>query len=329
MFFNEYLNILNNKDFLFNVKENKKFKKDRCKLNTLNYLLNLCLNIYQYDFGDNPFNFDERVIEYSFLFYSRCCCLKSKKFLNYFMLPCYPSDELNFNGRPSKVFCNSLNGKLNEEVTVIYSNEMITPELFGVGIVGDDNKANYRYINYIIEYADKISDQLNALNVLVKRLKNPYTIKTDKRNVKNIKQMNNALDENDDILVFYEDFAATTATDFLPNNFNPNLVDAMKDSINFNFNKFLEIIGINSNPNQDKKERLLVDEIGANNELTNYNAITRLKMREEFCEKIKKCFGIDITVKLNEEFIKEINNLDFVGDVNESFEKENENEKTD
>lgn len=59
--------------------------------------------------------------------------------------------------------------------------------------------------------------------------------------------------------------------------------------------EFLTVIGIN-NANTDKKERLITDEVNANNEETHALADLWLEQLKECCEKVNSMFGLDIGV---------------------------------
>lgn len=59
--------------------------------------------------------------------------------------------------------------------------------------------------------------------------------------------------------------------------------------------EFLTVIGIN-NANLDKKERLITDEVNANNEETHALADLWLEQLKECCEKVNTMFGLDIGV---------------------------------
>lgn len=58
----------------------------------------------------------------------------------------------------------------------------------------------------------------------------------------------------------------------------------------------LTMLGINNSFQSDKAERLLVDEVNSNNEFINCSLATRLRFREDACEKIKDVLGIECEV---------------------------------
>jgi len=61
------------------------------------------------------------------------------------------------------------------------------------------------------------------------------------------------------------------------------------------FNEALTYIGINNNPNQPKKERLVTDEVDANNELIGYSMHSRLMFRQEPLIRFNKNNGYSIS----------------------------------
>ena len=77
--------------------------------------------------------------------------------------------------------------------------------------------------------------------------------------------------------------------------------------------EFLTVIGIN-NANTDKRERLITDEVNANNEETHCLADLWLEQLKECCDKVNNMFNIDLDVnwryRSSEEVINnEINNI--------------------
>ena len=70
-------------------------------------------------------------------------------------------------------------------------------------------------------------------------------------------------------------------------------------------NECMSFLGLN-NANTDKKERMITDEVNANNELIEMFLWVMLNTRQEACREIKEKFGIDVQVKVRD-FKKEGN----------------------
>ena len=80
-------------------------------------------------------------------------------------------------------------------------------------------------------------------------------------------------------------------------------------------NEFFTDIGVN-NANMDKKERMVANEVEANNEQVKASEDVLLKSREEACKQINRIFGLNISV--------ERKNLDKIPEYKDIIEEENE-----
>ena len=76
----------------------------------------------------------------------------------------------------------------------------------------------------------------------------------------------------------------------------PYIADKLNSLKKEYYNECLTYLGI-SNVNEQKKERLLTDEVERNQGGINAQKFTRLDSRKEACEQINKMFGLDMDVK--------------------------------
>lgn len=79
------------------------------------------------------------------------------------------------------------------------------------------------------------------------------------------------------------------------------------------FNDCMTMLGIN-NSNQDKKERMVVNEVNSNDDQVGINRAIALNERKKACEKINKLFNLNVTV----EWSDEITNTSKDGEVADS-----------
>lgn len=83
-------------------------------------------------------------------------------------------------------------------------------------------------------------------------------------------------------------------------------------------NEVISFLGVN-NANTEKKERLIQDEVNANNELINIFMDTFIETRKEACEKINKMFNLNVSVDVNKnmlsKLLNEFNNIPYVNEM--------------
>ena len=88
----------------------------------------------------------------------------------------------------------------------------------------------------------------------------------------------------------------------------PFVADKLQEHKNNLVCELLTILGLNNNDsNNMKKERLIVDEVNANNQEIEMYLDTDFKNRQKACEEINAKFGLNITVdKVKYDWAKEI-----------------------
>lgn len=84
--------------------------------------------------------------------------------------------------------------------------------------------------------------------------------------------------------------------------------------------ELLEFLGVNTNPNPMKKERMITDEVESNAQETNLNRDFRLRLRKDAAKKASEIFNMEITVKesgvFNDENVNRITDIGYdVGDT--------------
>lgn len=77
------------------------------------------------------------------------------------------------------------------------------------------------------------------------------------------------------------------------------------EDFNSTFSLLWNILGINSNPNEDKKERLIVDEVTINEQRVGLVLEAMFKTRQDFVNKINEIFGLNIKLKMYVNYKKE------------------------
>lgn len=322
--FMEWINIINENsdkdpvimynDQFFN-KMKRKALQDLVYRNIFNRLINIVLKMYKWTMPDTM---SPRALELGLLWKGWACCYKEEKGI--FCLPCIPSNFLNVYGEPTQVRAYGFNG-YQAPVDVIQEFETPAPDVMAMskeqttnqGVVMRDNDRAYPYINYIRQYAYTLADSIIALHIAKQRLKCPFQYVVDEKELKDtVADIADKIESNEDVIIRLK--SSTMQKDREPvqlvaNTMNPEIITHIKEAILFDFNMFLETVGINTNPSPDKAEVTLNAEIESNNSLIDLEQDVRFINRQKFCEQAKK-LGVTMSVEKNiEEMNEMVNNM--------------------
>lgn len=283
--------------------------KQLVRRNIKDRLTNIALRMYKWTL---PETLNERIIEYGFL--TRGWVTIFKDPLGIFGLPCIPNNFYNIYGEPTQVQAMGYNG-WNEVVEVKYFTEY--PEVLGMsnlitkperyGVVARDNYANKKYIDYIEEFTEILTNNRLAIMVATETLKQPHITIIPKKAIKKTAQkVIKGIQENKrQIIIVDEDIKNVTGQsvkDMIQDVDMSGNIEAPKklmEVYNSNFNIFLELLGINTNPSPDKSQVVLTPELNSNNSLIDLEQDVRFLNRKKLCEDAKKLLGVEMSVEKN------------------------------
>ena len=260
-----------------------------------NRLFNLfsTLALNRFKWGNLPKGLESRHIENALFRFGQAGFVDDKD-LGLICLPASPRG-LNVYGDPTEILLTG-NGYSKEykvkDVVRIMNNDLCYPTIV--------------HINY---YADKISRCDKAIDMNVRHQKTPYILKTTKQNELSMKNLINKI-ERDDYAIFIDE-KMTNGGDtglIVDQTLVPFVADKLQEHKNNLVCELLTILGLNNNDsNNMKKERLIVDEVNANNQEIEMYLDTDFKNRQKACEEINAKFGLNITVdKVKYDWAKEI-----------------------
>ena len=288
----------------------KQMWKDLVYRNTYNKLLNIILKIFKWTTDCETIV--PKAIELGYVKWGSVCMYKDD--LGIWCLPCHATDKFNVYGEPLSVNVFGFNGyqKTIELGKTVSNKDGVLYTEDPTAIYSEDNDLTYPYEMYIRQYAAAITDNILALGVASNRLKTPFMYEVNDINLKDdVNKMVDMIENNDDIIIRVKQDKLKQQEDVIkPYNISidPNSVMAIKELINFNFNMFLETIGINTNPSPDKSQVVLTSEINSNNTLIDIAQDIRYDHRKKLCDEASKILGITISVEKNtDELLKEIN----------------------
>lgn len=148
----------------------------------------------------------------------------------------------------------------------------------------------------LILYAERLAELEMTIRVNVKAQKTPVLINCDEKTKRTLEAVYNQYDGNHPVIFGHKSLqerpleALTTGAPFV--------ADKLREEKRAVWNEALEFLGLNTNPSDKKKERLIVNEVNANNEQIDIQSTTMLLCREKACEEINKKYGLNVSVKM-------------------------------
>lgn len=159
-------------------------------------------------------------------------------------------------------------------------------------------------IEILRNFALRLYRIIRAIDVNISHQKYAGLFFTNEKNILSILNMLMEYDGNEPYILLDKKI---NKEDISTLDFNsPYVVDKLRIEYNQTFNELLSFIGI-ENSNQDKKERMVADEVGSNYGLVEAQRKVRLNPREECCRKLNAIFGTDISVTFNSDLISNVN----------------------
>ena len=297
--------------FLHGTYDNKLLKKlaqyenDRQWQDVFNRLVAKAVNQYEWT-GSVPDTIDPYFFEEQLLFRGYACWIKVSDNL-FWSLPCVPVGTQNIYYEHNIYRAVSL-GFTKEFRAITHYNKDVFKEIQQIdsslhadcdGCVCFDNSQKYPMIETIRIYTDKIVDAMRTIDVLAKQLKLCSIIETDEDSKTAIQTAISNIDQN--IIAIYASSPIATKlreSKVLATGTAPQALVAAWNHLTSLWSEFNTAFGINNMNRTEKRERLLVDEVNANNEEIDLNEYYRLDQRLHFCENLEAAFGIQVKCQL-------------------------------
>ena len=250
----------------------------------LQEFINLALNRFTWE--NLPVGLTSEQMELLLINHGQLMCFTDKMY-GTLILPCMGTSDINVYGLPTDYRVMGENGKYNETINIengvlirnnpLGTSDIPTLEVFAKRI---DDVEMTQDVNLFQQCMPKIvladeDSKLTAKNIIDKIKKFKFVIFGKSTLVNNIK--------TSDVL--------DTSSPFILDKLQQQKVDLK--------NELLTYLGINNN-NNIKKERMIVDEVNANNEYTSINLDLMFDLRERACKEINEKFGLNIKVKKRE-----------------------------
>lgn len=169
-------------------------------------------------------------------------------------------------------------------------------------VIQNDSLMYPRWIT-ITNYAYKLAQLKNYIDINLKTTSTPFLLVARKKSkLRALKDLWNQISSGQPLVITgldpNEDFQQVQMQ-------NTYLVNELQQQFDSTRAEALTLLGVN-NTNTEKQERMLVDEVNANNQNVAMNLSNLLSYRQEAVDLINKKFNTNIKVELNE--IMEMNN---------------------
>lgn len=250
----------------------------------LNEFTNLAINRFSWE--NLPVGLTSEQMEFLLIRHGQLMCFNDNMY-GTLILPCFGTTDINVYGLPTVFNVYGENGKYNKDISVddgviirnnpLGTSDFPTLEVFAKRI---DDVEMTQDVNLFQQCIPKLvlgdEDSKITMKNLINQIKNyKFAIFGKKSLVNNISS---------------SDVLDTSA---------PYILDKLQQQKTDLKNELLTYLGINNN-NNVKKERMVVDEVNANNEYTSINLDLMFDLREKACKEINEKFGLNISVKKRE-----------------------------
>lgn len=253
----------------------------------LNMFKNIAINIFVWS-GDLPQGLRSDYIEKKLCEKGSLCFFESKD-KGFLCLHGDNSANLNVYEEPSEYRVQGHNYTETvsaEKCVVIKNNPLKTPTL--------------QTITFFIEH---LVDIFSAFKVNLNYSKTPFVLSGTKEQILSFQNIIEQVTGNKPAIFLDKNLTDIATLEIKSTGFN-YIGDKLLDAYDRIEDKLLTFLGIN-NANTSKRERLVVDEVNSNNDFIENMLDTFLTARKKACEEIKEKFGLNITVKVNETYVKE------------------------
>ena len=237
-----------------------------------------------FEWSNLPNNMDERWIE-KYLFTSGKCIFYKDDILGYMVAGLAEQGSINCYGDPTDVYPVAENyvyhgGKLTngENCYITRNNDLMLPTFPTVRM-----------------YSLKLTNIDRAIDVNIEATKTPILVRCSDKQRLSLKNAINQRRDNEPVIWAVDTAEINNMVSTLETN-APVVFPQLQTQKHMILNEFFTDLGIN-NANMDKRERMVANEVEANNEQVEAFKDVMLKVREEACKNINRIFNLNISVK--------------------------------
>lgn len=203
------------------------------------------------------------------------------------ILPCFATNDINVYGLPTDYILYGENGKYEKTI----SNDE--------GILIRNNPLGSDDFSTLEIFAKRIDDVEMTQDVNLFQQCMPKLILSDEESKLSAKVIVDKIRKFKFVIFGKKSLVNNISTSDVLDTSSPYILDKLQQQKTDLKNELLTYLGINNN-NNIKKERMIVDEVNANNEYTSINLDLMFDLREKACKEINEKYGTKIIVKKRE-----------------------------
>ncbi len=279
-----------------------KLKNNIAWMNT--YMQGTNIALQRYHLGNLPDTMKERDIKNYFLHKGNVIFKEIEG--SWFALPGGGMNNINVNGYPGKAWVYGANG-FNQEVDLAipggFDSTFARKGLGGTLMKKSDkaflireNYMMYPFINYVFWLADEIADCMRTLAVSRKHIKRPYIFAVPKAMRDTVLAELQDIDNNEECVIT-SGILGKDEVKYFPLDQSVECIKTTTDLIEWYWNLFYSMCGLNSNANPDKKAQISVAEVNSNNEAIDAYVASTINCIREDLEFFNKNAGLNITIE--------------------------------
>lgn len=242
--------------------------------------------ITRYMWQGLPESVDERFLNTVLYLYGNCAFFEDES-LGFLTLPCTIAGTYNVYYEPIRVNAFSFN------YNKMLSNSELDTDTF---VYIRNNPSATPTAVSVFTYTRRMCDILRSIDVISKKMKQPFLVQCEESERLTIENLIKKIQDNEIMIVGSKSFGLKNRSFEV----TPLPAPATLDQLWYSYRQLetilYTILGINST-GQEKKERLLVDEVNANNMVTDMAIEVNIKELQKACEKINKRWGLSLWVE--------------------------------
>ena len=265
------------------------------------YLTEIALSAFEWE--NVPAGIDTRAIEYILLHWGLGAIFTEDD--GHLFAQAASSNMLNMYYNPNEVVLTAPNGQMWERhaMTWVLDTNLGREVMPADCVVCFDNMMRQPLMPYVKWYAKRLAMYDRTADVNICAQKTPYIVASPEESKRTRQDIIKKLASNEQYIEVNSELGINDIVQVLPTT-APFVADKIFECKKKILNEAMTLLGCD-NTNDDKRERMVVDEVLSNNEQIALLRRSRLECRTRFAEAANAMFGLDIKVKWGVPHLKE------------------------